>query len=190
MNAEGFNTYQYDYTADLNGLAVINGAKKAANVFTVYSDEDLMSISVCTPCSNTVVKAKIILLDGKSSEPEQGTVLATVEKKIPYAGRHMLILDNKVSLKEDSFFSIVVEIYSEDQEKNMVCVNQSFSKEYAEKTKDNRYAVSVINKGESYLYLDGKWTDLTEILKDAGNDSSFVFDNFSIKAFTLDSQTT
>jgi hypothetical protein len=49
--------------------------------------------------------------------------------------------------------------------------------------------VSIVNRGESFLYRDGEWIDWCDEIDDYANDfNECVLDNFWIKAYaTLDS---
>ncbi len=56
-----------------------------------------------------------------------------------------------------------------------------------EQADNGLYGTSVVNKGESLLYIDGEWTDLSDVIALKNEDKfgkMYDYDNFMIKAFT------
>ena len=49
----------------------------------------------------------------------------------------------------------------------------------------NEYGIAVVNKGESFIYDNGIWTDWTEYEPRTRLLDDYAIDNFSIKAYLI-----
>lgn len=164
---------------------------RMSNVFTAAQNAELKEISVFTATPGTKVSFKVYILAENARDPEDGICVASSEEKeYPYGGYH------RESVKSAS------SIY--------LCRGQKYSVVVTEKTPGGKYSISfgksdveprhasdprsfrsVINKGESFLYIDGRWRDMSDedilnvLLADKyGEVWNVCADNFPIKAFT------
>ncbi len=142
---------------------------KTANVFTAEEDEYLTQISYKTNQFNSNVHYSIYkgITDGT---PDSGTLLEEGDFSHPYAGYHKIDLKDEYILKQGEKYSIVLTMtYSPDDSSKMYTYVIPYATNiypYGGSVETESKVVGIINKGESYLFSDGKWTDLTEIKDD------------------------
>lgn len=176
-----------------------------ANVFEVKRDGELYQISYMAPTPGTTVHYDIYK-DVKGDDPTSGTLLESGEESYLLGGYHRITLKNKYPLKKCDKYSVVITQTHKGEDGS-----DKYSEVYAKI--QNTYASkdviikTVVNKGESYVFKDGKWTDFSqagqdivkamydEELESSGRedfDSSypngikdFGVDNYPIKAFLI-----
>ena len=176
---------------------------KTANVFTAKENEYLVQISAMTVAPATTVHYEIYK-DCSEGDPTSGTLLEEGEVFHQLSGYQRIDLDGRHYLNKDEKYSVVITQTFKTDDKDMyaaaypLCVN-------------SRVGISVngvINAGESWLYKDGKWTDLAELkesiieahyqeaLESFGSEEAFLaripagrdaimIDNYPIKAFLV-----
>ena len=154
---------------------------KTANIFDTYRGK-LNAVSVRTFGYDSDVTVKVYL--NVRDSPESGILIFKEERNIPYAGIHVLYLDEQMPVRDGQLVSVVVEERS--GERYVFGASSTDGEELARSAGSNCYGVAVINEGESFLYRNGAWTDwsvtVAEYLKD---DPGKVYDNFSIKVFEV-----
>ncbi|MBK6087554.1 dockerin type I domain-containing protein [Ruminococcus difficilis] len=202
----------YDYMPSLIGVRTSqitniqdSGLLKTANVFVNDSgaDVNLASVSTKTAYPNANVKYSVYLLNDNAANPEDGTLLGTKTAAYEYAGFHRENLDGSITIKKGGKFAVVAEetVVKNGATMYEYAVNASYSKSYAEAVKtaeaesgissDDRdrnadeYGVAVVNKGESFVFEDGTWTDWSEYEPRVQNLNDYAIDNFSIKAYMI-----
>ena len=158
-----------------------------ANVFTAKSTSQLTDISFFTATPGTKVSYEVYLLKDDPKGPADGVLAASSSAPITceYGGYHKVALDAsaKVLLSKGQKYSVVVKQQTPSG-KYSVSFNESGSEMWV---RHNRWFTSVVNKGESYFYIDGKWNDLSnkELRKIITADKEAkCIDNFSIKAYS------
>lgn len=187
---------QYDYMpVEEYARYDTEAENKMSNIFTAKGNELLKDISIFTATPGTKVSYEIYLLADEAKNPEDGVlVYSSAEKEYPFGGFH------RQALPEDS------NIY--------LCKGQKYAVIISEKTPSDKYSISfgtiekeprhasnprsfnsVINKGESFLYIDGKWMDMSDeevqtmlLADESGVIWNTIADNFPIKAFTVPSE--
>ena len=177
------------------GVTDYEDETKMANVFEAEEDKKLFQIEYRTAYPDAEV-AYEIYKDVKSDDPSSGTLLEEGVHSHRYAGSHVIDLKSEYALKEGDSYSVVLTM------KNGEKYAEVFP--YSTKFFEGMTVNGVINKGESFLYSDGKWTDMTEqkdslleraytqcAEKNASDEAlpdleldrkTFVLDNYPIKA--------
>ena len=202
----------YDYMPSLIGVRTgqvtniqSSNLVKTANVFLndTGADADLYSVSTKTAYPNATVKYSVYQLNDNAASPEDGTLLGTKTDAYEYAGFHREKLDSPITVKKGGKFAVVAEetVVENGAKLYEYSVNVSYSKAHAEAVKaaetrsgtspDDRdrnadeYGVAVVNKGESFVFEDGAWSDWTEFEPRIRNLDDYAIDNFSIKAYMI-----
>ena len=134
-----------------------------ANVFRVSGkSESLREVSFYTLSNNSAYEV-YVYHNGKKfpSRPNDGEMIAGVKGVQEYAGYHTVNLDERFSLKEGEYFSVVLKLPGGFVPAEMKC------KGYSENAE--------VNRNESYFSADGvRWTD-----------GKNVGANACVKAFSL-----
>ena len=167
------------------------------------ADAGLYSVSTKTAYPNATVKYSVYQLNDNAASPEDGTLLGTKTAAYEYAGFHREKLDSPITVKKGGKFAVVAEetVVENGAKLYEYSVNVSYSKAHAEAVKaaetrsgtspDDRdrnadeYGVAVVNKGESFVFEDGAWSDWTEFEPRIRNLDDYAIDNFSIKAYMI-----
>jgi len=199
LDGEGFYPHQYDYMPAVNGFFTLtspNTSKviSAANVFTADADQVINSLGTRVNEPNARVTLSLVRLNGNSKTPADGVVVAKVSRTLEYAGYHRLNLKTPAFVRKGERFAVICSsvVQGDDGTKGyQVMASAGLSKAKAKATNGTYYCTAVVNKGESYLYNEGKWTDWSKVMKSKGFDSLLStagltgceVDNFSIKAF-------
>ena len=165
---------------------------RMANVFTASKARKLTDISFFTATPGTTVSYQVYLLPDNAVNPEDGVLAVSFSspKRYPYGGYHRETLreEDQIVLPKGQKYSVVV---TEQTPSGKYSI--SFAESDSEENEPgNRWFTSVVNKGESYLYLDGKWNDLSsrKIRKLLAYDGwGKCVDNFSIKAYSVPADT-
>ena len=186
-NEEGTSGYtdtidQHDFAPIRDYVAAhVEDEALMANVFTAGVSEDLKEVGCDTSYPETEVTFDVYLLGNHSDSPKDGLHVSTVTKKFQYAGYHKVELPEPVRVMRGQRYAVVVtQKVPEDGGKTSYAVGLKLST-----------GKTVINEGESLLYVDGEWVDLSdeklqEALLDNMEQSSkgaTNFDNFAIKGY-------
>ena len=173
---------------------------KTANVFRndTGSDVRLYSVSTKTASPRARVVYSVYKLNEDYANPEDGEFLGKKVAYYEYAGFHRQQLRGDLIIKAGETIAVIAEesVVGNDGEKLYeYAVNTAPSKKYAEASEDSRYGVSVVNRGESFIFEDGQWKDWADELAEAevsvaeeeGVKLSDILavDNFSIKAYAI-----
>ncbi len=182
---------------------------KMANVFDAEEDEYLYQISYRTKTMNTAVHYEIYK-DLEDDNPNSGTLLEEGDNSHAFGGSHKIDLKKGHYLKKGENYSVVLTMtYKTDDSASTYTTvipyaTNVFSYDSSRENEVN--AKGIINKGESYLFTDGKWTDLVDIKNDfkkiafqqhgekeipenfsAENADGIAIDNYPIKAILIPS---
>ena len=178
---------QHDYAPIKEYAAAhVENEARMANVFTAAVCEDLKEVGCDTSYPDTEVTFDVYLLGMRSDSPTDGLHVSTVTKTFPYAGYHKVVLPEKVRVMRDQKYAIVVtQKVPKDGGKTAYAVSLKLSN-----------GKTVINKGESMLYADGEWTDLSDeklqealLEKRVGESKGATdFDNFAIKGYAEETE--
>ncbi|MBQ4248622.1 MAG: S-layer homology domain-containing protein [Clostridia bacterium] len=193
-----FYVYQYDYMPAYNGFLTLYSDKpfSSANVFTAQDVSDLVSVGATTGEDNMRVTFSVYRLNDGTNDPTDGTLLAKTSKNFEYAGYHRIDLEKSVPLNEGDRFSVVVTaaaVWDDGTRKYVVAANRGMGEQMARILDYDDYCKAVVNPGESFIYMDGKWQDWGVYLQSEEYESKqeelvtygMEVDNFSIKAFAV-----
>ena len=176
---------QYDFMPVMNyERYTTDTPSRMANIFVAEEDEKLEDISFITTTPGMSVSYRVFLLEDDATGPEDGVCVASADGlEYPLGGYHRVSLDEGTQpvLAQGQRYAIVVEqrtpagTYS-------VTVNESLSEEQS--YNGSVWITGVVNKGESFFYVDGAWRDLADdSIRGVLEDSEASIDNFSIKAY-------
>ncbi len=129
---------------------------KTANVFDAQEDETLFAIEYKTNLPDTNVHYEIYK-NPKDNIPDSGKLLDKGDTTHKWGGYHKIDLDGEYKLKKGEKYSVVLTMSYTDSN------NASHYTEvvaYANSMEIGAKATGIVNKGESYRFTDGKWTDL------------------------------
>ncbi len=151
------NYDQYDMLMiGWNGYTDYENEAKMANVFDAQEDEYLYQIAYKTVIPDTSVHYEIYK-NPNDDNPASGELLDKGDKSHKWGGYHKIDLNGEYELKKGEKYSVVLTLTykTEDGTTNYTDVIP-----YASTLQQAVVANGVINKGESYLYKDGKWIDI------------------------------
>ena len=205
--------FQHDYMAATDGVYTMNDAStvmSSANVFdlkTEHGDQVLKSVATRTSGLNQRVTFAIYQMNDGAKDPTDGELLYRTSTNFEYAGFHRLDLDVPITMSAGHKYSVVstVSELNGTGRTYTVSANKGVSQEFVNwynKLKGKvvlfMYDKAVVNKGESFLYKDGKWVDWSEYVPTIPLDSGspqgspgecyidqYPIDNFSIKLYTV-----
>lgn len=151
------NYDQYDLMMTIwYGTTDYENETKMANVFEAEEDEKLCQIEYRTSYPDAEVSYEIYK-DTSDDDPSSGKLLEKGVSTNKFAGSHVIDLNGEYPLKEGERYSIVLTMKRGDTYTEVfpygTQINTEIVKELA--------VTGIINKGESYLFTDGKWNDMT-----------------------------
>lgn len=183
---------QYDYLSFKPEIALrssyIEKSDKPvpmANVFSAEEDTELCAVAIHTLEANSRVTYSVYRLGENAKDPEDGELAERISVNHPYAGYHRVSLAKPVSLKKGERFSVIASISHVEDDGRITYVRLAAAGRTNEDT-------VIVNPGESFLTLDGKWTDLAEVRDQTvildkismhSEENDCKADNFPIKAF-------
>ncbi len=203
------SVFAYDYMPSLFAEANANysvrdvNVLRTANVFTNTTDREVAvyGVSTKTASPRTRVEYAMYRLKEDAKNPEDGEYLGKRLAYYDYAGFHReALVKGEIRLQPGERIAVVVTETVTDIDgvkQYEFTANQSLSKELAGMIGGQMYGVAVVNRGESFVYQNGQWTDwfdyekkpddsLTEALSSLGvapTPELVATDNFSIKLY-------
>ncbi|HZK21879.1 MAG TPA: lectin like domain-containing protein, partial [Oscillospiraceae bacterium] len=152
--------YQYDGTASTGSLTYGSGTVYGANVFRAKGSQLLKAVGISN-LYNTNASYEIFVynnLPSNYTSPTAGTLVTTQTGFLAYSGLYTIPLDNPVKLENNSYFSVVVKLYTPLEQAGMDVTS----------TKDFIFGSFVLKNSnsiaakQSYLSSNGtSWVDLT-----------------------------
>jgi hypothetical protein len=210
MQAGGLmSVFAYDYMPAMFAEGNVNykvqdvNVLKTANVFTNTTDREVAvyGVSTKTASPRARVEYDMYRLNADAKNPEDGEYLGKRLAYYDYAGFHReALVKGEIRLQPGERIAVVVTETVTDNDgvkQYEFTANQSLSKELAGMIGGQMYGVAVVNRGESFVYQNGQWTDwfdyekkpddsLTEALSSLGvapTPELVATDNFSIKLY-------
>ena len=191
---------QYDLLPSYGATSVSSADEtRMANVFSTDDEGQLLRALSCeTSTPNTTVTYEVYLLNEDAETPTDGELIVTEQETYAYGGYHRVNLAEPVAIAANSAFSVVITERTPSGNYQLIA-DAYINKEGADylatvmpSMAGIRYAVGVVNEGESYLYTEGAWNDWSQaksLVADAAGDETtpaqFVdVDNFPIKAYS------
>lgn len=165
------NYDQYDLMmTNWYGSTDFEGETKTANVFDAEEDERLYQIAYTTSSPKTEVSYEIYK-NVEDSNPSSGALLEKGVNCHSFGGYYKIDLKGEYELKKGEKYSIVLTMKCVTGENGEMMYTEVFP--YSTEFFDGMTVRGVINKGESFLFSDGKWSDMTEI-KDSLIETAFT----------------
>lgn len=168
--------YQYDGAiVSLTGVVNTGNIQQGANVFTASRDETLKAVSFQTyyRTANTEYEVNIYkdVIPG-SGDPTDGDLVSTAGGYATAPGFYRVALQDEVSLKKGTVFSVVVTLKKTDGNPYLSLETMTSDAGWLNQS-------TAINPGQSYIKLSGSggWVDLA-------NYDGAAYGNVKIKAFT------
>ncbi|MBQ1475599.1 MAG: hypothetical protein IIZ32_09915, partial [Ruminococcus sp.] len=149
---------QYDLMMTIwYGTSDYEAETKMANVFDAEEDESLFQIEYRTSYPDAQVSYEIYKdIDG--NDPSSGTLLEKGEHTHQYPGSHVIDLNQEYSLKKGDRYSIVLTMKRGETYTEVFPYGTEINWEMIKGLK----MTGIINPSESFLYTDGKWSDMSE----------------------------
>ena len=165
------NIDQYDLMmTDWYGCTEYDTETKTANVFDAEEEESLYQIAYVTGSERTEVTYEIYK-DIGDDDPSSGTLLETGVHRHTYKGFYQIDLKDEYTLKKGERYAVVLTMKQISGDSDPVYTEVfPYSTEFFE----GMSVTGVINKGESYLYADGKWSDLSA-MKDSLTETAYQY---------------
>ena len=188
---EEFVLYQYDYMpVNTVDSAVTDGEAKIANIFEAEFESGLEQLAFQTKDNNATVYYEIYQMRDGATDPTDGTLLTKGSASYKYGGFHKVNLPGGLVVTRGHKFSAVITVKTSNG-KYATSAQTAVNKSFAKRRGTIYYANSVINEGESLLYTDGSWKDLSDAAlqrKLIGENyyKDYCIDNFPIKVYTSD----
>ena len=183
---------------------------KMCNFFTANCSRYLEQVACFTAKPGTTVTYEIYLVNDLCHSPEEGVKVAEKTATYRYGGYH----------KENiSDFDILIDTEGKGRNALLIPMWEKYAVCVTQKTEDGQYAVNfpcasysegggiasfkgIINASESWLYIDGEWTDYAyadsvradiahAVYPDRTEDdyASLSYDNFPIKVYCRKAET-
>lgn len=169
------NLYSYDHGVSIASDMAFDGSATAANVFTATGNETLDSVSFTTfTMSDASYSVQVYTDLADPSDPTSGTpcLETPVTGDIWAAGAYFVPLGQDIALDRGETFSVVVTFASDGS----VYVPMDTDEDGSMAGTPEYYSRPVANPGESFVMVDGQWTDV----------SADGATNVRIKAYTDD----
>ncbi len=132
---------------------------KMANVFEAEENEKLIQISYITSLPDTEVSYEIYK-DVDNNNPSSGELLEKGVNLHNFSGYHKVDLSGEYPLKKGERYSVILAMKRKTDDENAI-YTEVFP--YSTEFSGGLSVRGIINKGESYLYKNGKWTDMSEM---------------------------
>ena len=186
------NTYyldQHDYMPVSNVEdADLREEVRFSNVFCAEACQRLEQISCQTSAPGTRVEYEIYLLSSDFKTPQDGILAASGKTgSYEFGGYHKIDLETPVILQKGQHYSIVLTQITAEGLYNINLpsgTNGSLAKALDMGAWEN----AIINKGESFIKIDGVWKDYSskKIQKKLLGDTYYFFtpDNFPIRGYS------
>lgn len=177
---------------------------KTANIFTNTMDREVAIYGVSTKTAGVRARVEYDLyrLKEDAQNPEDGEFLGKKLAYYDYAGFHRESLKGDISVQPGERIAVVVTETITDKNGAKLyeyAANQAFTSESAALLGSPMYGKAVVNKGESFVYENGQWTDwedydkkpnqvLVDIVAAMGIEMTpdmIDTDNFSIKLYLV-----
>ncbi len=185
LDFEGYweddNIYQHDGSISHSSVY----ANAVANVFTANTSmsknsEKLDSVMASFMFAENVNYKVEVYKNLTSLLPRSGKLAATVTGRTTSKGIYTIDLNSDVYLFPGEKFSVIIS--TSDGSSKYFDVENSYNATYLQNGVQNAWfnTVASADKGESYVYSNGTWTDIT----------GYGYGNVCIKAITSDNYTT
>ncbi len=142
---------------------------KMANVYDAEEDESLFQIAYVTGSGMTEVTYEIYK-DVEGDDPASGTLLETGVNRHTFPGYYKIDLKDEYSLNKGDKYAVVLTMKRMTDEDGKTVYTEVLP--YTTEFFEGMTVRGIINKGESYLFTDGKWNDMAD-MKDSLIDRAY-----------------
>lgn len=197
------NYDQYDMLMiGWNGYKEYESETKIANIFDAQMDETLYQIIYKTVLPDTSVHYEIYK-NPTEGVPDSGKLLAKGDNSHIWGGYHRIDLKKEYNLKKGEIYSIVLTMTHRAEDESIRFTDVI---PYASNIGPDVKANGIINKGESFLFSNGNWTDMSYLVNSlskhvysqsikenlpddfkALNSNDIAIDNYPIKGILIPS---
>ena len=189
---------QYDLLGDKNlfpGTGCFDTEVSAANVFEAPQDMKVTEVTAWAAAAGAEVSVDVYLLDEGATQPTDGVLVLHQKETLSRTGYHTIALEQPVEVSAGQRFAVVETIYLGVIDPGTEAgaagtwylpLERGISQELAESAGFPYHSVAVVNPGESYVCVDGAWSDVAQIVGEpviAGDDGEVVTGNATIKVF-------
>lgn len=194
--AEYYLIDQYDFMPSTGVTAESTTTPSAmANVFEASERQKVRSLSCETARPGTNVTYELYLLNDGYTSPTDGELLTTADETYPYGGYHRIQLGEGFAIEQGQHYSVVVtqrqgSEYEILVDKALNRTGMDYINEHYPDMEYQRYAVGIVNEGESFLREGETWTDWTVLIAElrqaaitTGEGDLYDYDNFALKAY-------
>ena len=188
---QGMVFHQYDYLCSRPQYEILDSAEMSvANVFDVRQYEALTSVGATTSGNayNIRMDYAIYKLREGATSPVDGELLDTISCLYAYPGYHREPLDEPIPLAAGERLSVVVtqtRMGLDGKTEYVICASSADSEAGGRRSESDEYGKAVVNRGESWAFVGGRWQDWTDVL--AADPrlklNERAVDNVGIKAF-------
>lgn len=177
----------------------VDNTMSYASIFDAApSDTVLRSISVLTADLNAEVTADIYMLRDDAKLPNEGVLLDRVVETHIFGGYHRMQLNHDFIVPQGARIGVVITQRVPKQEGGVYAmpfacdVNSKFAETYnffmPPEMPIGKYAVGIINQGESWVLADGEWHDWADVIATLRENSEAAnylsYDNPGIKVYS------
>ncbi len=190
----------YDYMqADSINTVQMKESTATANVFTMSQDNILSYVGVLTADKSTSVTVEVYLLNENAASPVDGTMLDVVTETYLYGGYHRIPLNYNYAVPEGSQVSVVqVQRVSGGDGETVYAVPYSSNTNRLYMEAQNVFVLDEtlklktwfegrIGKGESFVRLDGAWSDWSDVIASLNENCKaakyYSYDNLNVKLY-------
>ncbi len=149
-----------------------------ANVFKMEQKGEVKSVGVYTIDPKQTIEVTVYR-NSTEGFPDSGDRMSTLEVEMPYAGYHVLDLEESVPLEAGDSFCVVVKYLNSDTT-GQAPIEGPAGEDILSNTKTNNHIVS--QEGQSYAFVGGEWYDLSLEENAECFDKEAVMNNACIKA--------
>lgn len=194
-----FYINQYDYLPATRHYQIQDSESPVgmANVFTAEADQVVRALSCETTVPNTTVTYRLYRLADGASAPDEGELVAELQRTYEYGGFHKedIAADRQLALAQGERFAVTVtQSYEAGGQARFVLSADVYCDETAAGLPglDPATSTSVVNPGESFIgqqvgerWAWYDWTEVKRIVEEdaADRDETLSVDNPPIKAY-------
>ena len=131
-----------------------------ANVFDAEEDESLIQIAYRTGKPRTEVSYEIYK-DIEDGDPTSGTLFEKGVNRHTNEGFYKIDLREEYELKKGDKYSVVLTMKRETGKDGAMTYTEVYP--YSTEFYEGMKVKAVVNEGESLVYSDGKWSDMTSV---------------------------
>lgn len=171
--------YQYDGVGPGDAEFGMTSKLSAANRYTARRDELIQAVGTYTTAADSTVQVSIYI-NPSSSNPESGVKKFSKSFSLPYAGYHTLDLGQSIGVPKGYAFSVVIATSYTSKG-----IKWYFLPIETQMTNYQVISSIDVSKGQSFIYMGGKWQDAAKMAKIQSGNERYKAGNALAKVFTV-----